>query len=67
MWGGGSVTDVTVYLKLYARPVSMKLEEMYLFFFYDHRKFMPPSALGVWAVMGLGHQFPPDGLMVCCN
>lgn len=51
MWGGGSVIDVTVYLKLYARPVSMKLEEMYLFFFYDHRKFMPPSALGVWAVI----------------
>lgn len=31
--GGGSVIDVTVYLKLYARPVAVKLEEIHPNFF----------------------------------
>lgn len=56
VWGGGGegwdFINVTVYLKLYARPVAVKLEEMYLnFFLHDRHKFMPPSVWGVWAVI----------------
>lgn len=39
----GSVIDVTVYLKLYARPVAVKLEEMHPNFFHSSHKVMPPS------------------------
>lgn len=41
----GGVIDVIVYLKLYARPVAMKLEEMYQNFYNRHR-FMPVCVVG---------------------
>lgn len=41
--GGGSVIDVTVYLKLYARPVAVKWEEIHPNFFYSSHKVAPSS------------------------